>query len=91
MTDKFTDYVLTLEGPWSQVVWDYLEHEVLPEMQRWVGEADIGLASHECNDDGDTYHSLLARNKILEDRLEELLAERTALQTALRNELGSDG
>lgn len=79
MTDRvFTDYVVTVEGPYSQPVWDYFEHEVLPEMQRWVSDepSDIGLACHTCNDDGDTYHSLLARNKILEDRLEELLAER---------------
>lgn len=86
MAEKFTDYVLTLEGPYSQVVWDYLEHEILPGMQKWVGEADIGLASHECNDDGDTYHSLLTRNRILADRVEELLRERTALQVALRKE-----
>ena len=79
MPDMFTDYVLTFEGPYSQVVWDHLEHEVLPAMQRWVGDGDVGLASHEWNQDGVSFHSLLARNEILATRLEDLLAERTEL------------
>lgn len=35
---------------------------------------------------GPEVRSLLARNRILEDRIEELLGERAALQAALRNE-----
>jgi hypothetical protein len=89
MTDRFTDYVLSIEGPYDEDAWDYLENEVLPALQRIV-KLDVGLSSHECNDDGDTYHSLLTRNEILAERLEEVLAERTALQAAVRNELNRD-
>jgi hypothetical protein len=72
---KFTDYVLTLEGGVSPDVFSFLDRIVVPTLET-ITELDVGLASHTCNDDGDTYHSLLARNKILEERLEELLAER---------------
>jgi hypothetical protein len=75
MGDRFTDYVLSIEGGTRDEVFDFLDRVVVPTLEK-VTELDVGLSSHECNDDGDTYHSLLARNKILEDRLEELLAER---------------
>jgi hypothetical protein len=80
-----TDYVLTVDAPWSQDAWDYLEHEVLPALQR-LTRREANMASHEWNDDGESFHSLKARNDILAARLEELLAERAALQAALRNE-----
>lgn len=77
-TEKFTDYVLTIEGGTREEVFDFLDRVVVPTLQT-VTELDVGLASHECNPVLDTYHSVLARNEILEDRLEELLAERTDL------------
>lgn len=90
-----TDYVLTLEGPYSQVVWDYLEHEILPAMQRWVGASDIGLASHEWNGDGISFHSLLAQNAALQAdqdllvvELEELRRRCDAQAAALLQEFG---
>lgn len=89
----FTDYVLSVEGPLSDVVFDFLERTVVPTVGT-VTELDVGLSAHTCNDDGDTYHSLLGRNKILADRLEELLTERinrTAQITALCRLLEHEG
>lgn len=85
----FTDYVLTIEGGTRDEVFDFLDRVVVPTLET-VTELDVGLSSHTCNDDGDTYHSLLERNKILAERLDELLGERAALQQALRNEFNRD-
>jgi hypothetical protein len=76
--EKFTDYVLTIEGDTREEVFDFLDRVVVPTLGK-VTELDVGLSSHTCNDDGDTYHSLLARNEILAQRLEDLLAERNEL------------
>ncbi len=89
MGDRFTDYVLTIEGGLNDEVFDFLDRVVVKTLET-VTELDVGLSSHTCNDDGDTYHSVLARNQILADRVEELLSERAVLQTALRNELNRD-
>lgn len=77
MADVFTDYVLTVQGRTDEEVFSFLDRVVVPTLEK-VTELDVGLSSHVCNDDGDTYHSVLARNKILADRLEEVLAQRNA-------------
>lgn len=90
--EMYTDYVVTVEGKYSPEAWDYLEHEVLPALQR-LTLREANLASHEWNSAGESFYSLLARNDVLAQRLEDLLAERADLQRqvaaqarALRNE-----
>lgn len=56
---RFTDYVLSIDGPYRQDVWDYLEFEVLPALQSFAAD-DVGLSSHEANHDGETFHSVRA-------------------------------
>jgi hypothetical protein len=63
---KFTDYVLTIDGPYDDDAWDYIEHEVLPALQR-ITKREVNMSSHECNDDGETFHSVKAERDELRD------------------------